>query len=200
MAFKRKIDMQGDVFNGISNVLAVKGGISTSAAGGGGNGTTATLTDGDMIEFPVSEDSGFNFDTGAPSINHFKVHGLQTDWVSKFTPGDGELKLEVPCNGTDIMAFCGFDGTETVISLPAGTKIGGQGKLRGKTYASTQKAVYLGLMVLDDTETKVLYIKKAKFMAQVTFDGSNKPMVVTLTGSIAAGADTDAFGVLEPSA
>lgn len=77
MAFKKKIDMQGDVFNGISSVLAVKGGITTSA-------NAATLKDSDMIEFPVSEDSGFNFDTGAPSVNHFKVHGLQADWVSKF--------------------------------------------------------------------------------------------------------------------
>lgn len=200
MAFKKKIDMQGDVFNGISSVYAVKGGIATSAAGGGGNGTAATLTDGDMIEFPVSEESGFSFDTGTPSVNHFKVHGLQTDWVSKFTPGDGELKLEVPCNGTDIMAFCGFTGNETTLTLPSGLTIGGKGKVKGKTYASTQKAVFLGLMVLDDTETKVLYIKKAKFMAQLNFDGSNKPLVVTLTGSISAGADTDAFGILEPSA
>lgn len=200
MAFKKKIDMQGDVFNGISSVYAVKGGIATSAAGGSGNGTAATLTDGDMIEFPVSEESGFSFDTGAPSVSHFKVHGLQTDWVSKFTPGDGELKLEVPCNGTDIMTFCGFTGNETTLTLPSGLTIGGKGKVKGKTYASTQKAIFLGLMVLDDTETKVLYIKKAKFMAQLNFDGSNKPLVVTLTGSISAGADTDAFGILEPSA
>ena len=191
MAFKKKIDMQGDVFNGISSVLAVKGGITTSA-------NAATLKDSDMIEFPVSEDSGFNFDTGAPSVNHFKVHGLQADWVSKFTPGDGEVKLEIPCSETDIMDFCGFTGAETTITLPSGTTVGGKDKLKGKTYASTQKAVYLGVLILNDSEDKVLYIKKAKFMAQVIFDGSNKPLCVTMTGSIAAGADADAFGVLVP--
>ena len=52
MAFKKKIDMQGDVFSGISSVFAVKGGIAT-AAGSGSTGTAATLTDGDMLEFPV---------------------------------------------------------------------------------------------------------------------------------------------------
>ena len=58
--------------------------------------------------------------------------------------------------------------------------------------------MYLGLLILNDSEDKVLYIKKAKFMAQVIFDGSNKPLCVTMTGSIAAGADADAFGVLVP--
>lgn len=193
MAFSRKIDMQGDVFNGISSVFAVKDGIKTS-------GNAATLKDGDMIEFPVSEESGFSFDTGAPSVDHFKVKGLQADWVSKFKPGDGEVKLEVPCNSTGIMEFCGFVGNDTTLTLPQGLSVGGKGKIKGKTFASTQKAIYLGILVLNDSEDKVLYVKKVKFMAQLVFDGSNKPLCVTLTGSVAAGADSDAFGILVPDA
>ena len=79
MALKKKIQMQGDVFSGMSSVFAVKGGITTASASSPATGVTATLTDGDMLEFPVSQDSGFNFDTGAPSINHFKVHGMNAD-------------------------------------------------------------------------------------------------------------------------
>ena len=154
-----------------------------------------------MLEFPVSDDSGFNFDTGQPSIEHFKVKGLNTDWVNTFTPGDGEITLEIPCNETNIMAVCfGDEGTTTTITLPQGMTVGGKGSVTGKAYASAQKAVYLGLFILNDTEDKVLYIKKAKFMAQAIFDGSNKPLCVVLTGAIAAGADKDAFGVLEPVA
>ncbi|KGF52444.1 hypothetical protein [Prevotella amnii] len=193
MAFSRKIDMQGDVFNGISSVFAVKDGIKTS-------GNAATLKDSEMIEFPVSEESGFSFDTGAPSVDHFKVKGLQADWVSKFKPGDGEVKLEVPCNNTGIMEFCGFVGNDTTLTLPQGFSVGGKGKIKGKTFASTQKAIYLGILVLNDSEDKVLYVKKVKFMAQLVFDGSNKPLCVTLTGSVAAGADSDAFGILVPDA
>lgn len=193
MAFKRKIDMQGDVFNGISSVFAVKGGIVTS-------GNAATLKDTDMIEFPVSEESGFNFDTGAPSVDHFKIKGLQADWVSKFKPGDGEVKLEIPCNNTEILDFCGFKGQKTTLTLPAGLTVGGKGKVSGQSYSSTQRAIYLGVLVLNDSEDKILYIKKAKFMAQLVFDGSNKPLCVILTGSVAAGADTDAFGIFEPDA
>lgn len=185
--------MQGDVFNGISCVFAVKGGIETKSG-------AATLKDTDMIEFPVSDESGFNFDTGAPSVDHFKVKGLQADWVSKFKPGDGEVKLEIPCNNTEILAFCGFKETETTLTLPSGMTVGEKGKVKGKTYASTQRAVNLGILVLNDTEDKILFVKKVKFMAQILFDSSNKPLCVSLTGSVAAGADPDAFGILEPDA
>lgn len=194
MALKRKIDLQGSVFEGISSVFAVKGGISTGTNG------TATITEGDILEFPVSDDSGFNFDTGQPSIEHFKVKGLNTDWVNTFTPGDGEITLEIPCNDTDIMSACfGDEGISATITLPTTVKVSGVNKLSGKAYASAQKAVYFGLLILNDSEDKVLFIKKAKFMAQVIFDGSNKPLCVVLTGSISSGADKDAFGILEPS-
>jgi len=193
MALKRKIDLQGDVFEGISSVFAVKGGITT-------NNGAATVSEDDMLEFPVSDDSGFNFDTGQPSIGHFKVKGLNTDWVNTFTPGDGEITLEIPCNETGIMQACfGDNGVNATITLPAAVTVGGKTSLTGKAYASAQKAVYFGLLILNDTEDKVLFIKKAKFMAQAIFDGSNKPLCVVLTGAIAAGADTDAFGILEPA-
>lgn len=192
MAIKRKIDLQGDVFEGISSVFAVVGGINTTE----GN---ATISEESLLEFPVSDDSGFNFDTGQPSIEHFKIKGLNTDWVNTFTPGDGEITLEIPCNETGILeAVYGQTGVDAKITLPTAITVGGKNVVTGKAYASTQKAVYLGLLILNDTEDKVLFIKKAKFMAQTIFDGSNKPLCVVLTGAVAAGADTDAFGILEP--
>lgn len=178
MAFTKKITMQGDVFSGISSVFAVSSGLPADLDCSASNG----------IEFPVSDDSGFNFDTGQPSVNHFKVKGLNTDWVNTFTPGDGEIKLEVPCHNTSIMDLVFGTGTSATPKIPGfnGT---------GKSYSCNQKAVYLGLLILNDSEDMVLFIKKAKFMAQVIFDGSNKPLCVVLTGTIAAGADTNAFGI-----
>lgn len=189
MALKKKIDMQGDVFSGISSVFGLAGGLPD-----GLDVSTAALT-----EFPVSDDSGFNFDTGQPSIEHFKVKGLQTDWVNTFTPGDGEMTLEVPCHNTDIMELVGFTGTDATVTLPSGMAAGGT-KGTGKSYPVTQKAVYLGLLILNDTEDKLMFVKKAKFMAQLTFDGSNKPLCVTLTGALSAGGATDAFGICEIAA
>lgn len=191
----KKIDLQGDVFNGISSVFAVKGGITTASG-------KATLTADNMLEFPVSDESGFSFDTGAPSINHFKIKGLNTDWTCTFTPGDGQVTLEIPCHETNILeTVYGQTGVEVELKLPTEVQLDStKTAIKGKAFASTQKAIMLGLLILNDTEDKVLYIKKAKFMAQTMFDSTQKPLCVTLTGTIAAGADTDAFGILEPAA
>ena len=64
MAFTKKITMQDDVFSGISSVFAINGGLPDGLDCSSSNG----------VEFPVSDDSGFNFDTGQPSIEHFKAY------------------------------------------------------------------------------------------------------------------------------
>jgi len=178
MALTKKIQMQDDVFSGISAVFAVAGGL----------GDTPSFAN--ATEFPVSDDSGFNFDTGQPSIEHFKVKGLNTDWVNTFTPGDGEI----PCHNTGILTLVGMEGTDVSVTLPEGMSSVGTAA-SGKAYPVTQKAVYLGLGILNDTEDKLLFIKKSKFMAQIIFDGSNKPLCVVLTGSVAAGGDAKALGI-----
>lgn len=197
---KKKIDLQGDVFEGISSVFAVKGGLTFNTASSGTDQGVAVATPilDNMLEFPVSDESGFNFDTGAPSIETFKIQGLNSAWVSTFTPGDGSITLEIPCHETNIMETCfGQTGASSKVILPANSLASAAANFTGKGYAVAQKAIYLGLLILNDTEDMLLFIKKAKFMAQAIFDGSNKPLCVVLTGNIEAGSDPTAFGVLK---
>ena len=189
--------MQDNVFEGISAVFAVDGGFTFTDAG------VLNLLNADarLLEFPCSEDSGFSFDTGAPSIEHFKVHGLNADWVSTFTPGDTELNIEIPCHDTEIMQLVfGSNGTDITINLPTDALkepniASATATATGKGFGAAQKSVELGLLILDDTEKRLFYIKKAKLTAQVTFDGSNKPLCVVLSGSLSDSGD-GAFGIL----
>ena len=211
----KKASLQPNVFEGISAVFAVEGGFTFTksvSANQGPNSNeyayTLSLTEGKaLLEFPCSEDSGFSFDTGAPSIEHFKVHGLNADWVSTFTPGDTELSIEIPCHDTKIMKLCfGSNGQYTEIDLPVDGGTGKDSVLKksplatakasGYGFGAAQKSIELGLLLLDDTETKLFYIKKAKLTAQVTFDGSNKPLCVVLSGSLSESGD-GAFGILD---
>jgi len=188
--------MQDNVFEGISAVFAVDGGFTFTDAG------VLNLLNADarLLEFPCSEDSGFSFDTGAPSIEHFKVHGLNADWVSTFTPGDTELNIEIPCHDTEIMQLVfGSNGTDITINLPTDALKEpniASATATGKGFGAAQKSVELGLLILDDTEKRLFYIKKAKLTAQVTFDGSNKPLCVVLSGSLSDSGD-GAFGILD---
>jgi hypothetical protein len=195
----KKASLQPNVFEGISAIFAVEGGFTFS--GSAENGFTLTLAENKtLLEFPCSEDSGFNFDTGAPSIEHFKVHGLNADWVSTFTPGDTELSIEIPCHDTQIMSLCfGSAGSDTSITLPVGALKASNiatAIASGKSFGAAQKSVELGLLILDDTEQRLFYVKKAKLTAQVTFDGSNKPLCVVLSGSLSESGD-GAFGILD---
>lgn len=93
----------------------------------------------------------------------------------------------------------GSEGTKTQITLPtAALKTGGIATAiaEGKSFGAAQKSVELGLLILDDTEQRLFYIKKAKLTAQVTFDGSNKPLCVVLSGSLSESGD-GAFGILD---
>lgn len=192
MGIKTKKEMQDYVFSGISAVYMVKGGINTS-------GGAATISAENVVEAPVSEDSGFNFNGGTPSVSHFRVHGLTADWTSTFTPGDGELTLEIPCHDDSVLDLVyGNNGKETTITLPDGVTVGGKNKVKGEARSFEQKAVYLGLLVLNDTADHMLFIKKAKFVATPAFDGGDKPYAITLTGALAATSDEDAYGILEP--
>ena len=187
--------MQDNVFEGISAVFAVDGGFTFTDSGV----LNLLNADAKLLEFPCSEDSGFSFDTGAPSIEHFKVHGLNADWVSTFTPGDTELNLEIPCHNTNIMELCfGTSGNNMSITLPAAAVKGATSAAvySGKAFGPSQKSVELGLLILDDTEQRLFFIKKAKLTAQVVFDGSNKPLCVVLSGSLSETGE-DSFGILD---
>lgn len=200
---KKKGTMQPNVFEGISAVYAVKDGFTFTEGTGANAGSysLSLVTDADLLEFPCSEDSGFSFDTGAPSIEHFKVHGLNADWVSTFTPGDTELNIEIPCHDTSIMEFCfGATGKNMTISLPTSPAAlkdeDAGGVFTGKAFGPSQKSIECGLLILDDTEKRLFFITKAKLTAQVTFDGSNKPLCVVLSGSLSETGETS-FGILD---
>ena len=187
---KTKAQMQANVLTGISSLFAMKGGFTAD------NGVI-TLDESKMCEFPCSEDSGFNYSEGTPTTDGFKIHGLGVYWTSKMTPGDTEITIEIPCHDTDILTFCGFTSADLTINGASGEGNVFKGKTyQGKVFSGIRKAVILGLFALDDTEENAFFVKKAKLMAAVVFDGSNKPLCVTLTGSIQEGAAADALGVL----
>lgn len=192
---KTKSQLQAHVLTGISSLFAMKGGFVTAAAGEGESGYTATLDETKMCEFPCSEDSGFSYNEGTPTTDGFKIHGLGVFWTSKMTPGDTEITVEIPCHDTEILEFCGFTASDLTVS-GSGTVFNGK-TFKGKTFSGLRKAVILGLFALDDTEQNAFFVKKAKLMASVVFDGSNKPLCVTLTGSIHEGAAVDALAVVE---
>jgi len=194
MAVTKKSEMSGDVFAGISALYAVKGGFPDSTSG------AIDLSSVDLVELPVSESGGVSINGGTPSNSIFRVHGLNAPWTSRMTPGDAEVTLQVPTyNDAVLDLIYGEDtGKDLAITLPSALKVADKTYLSGKSFGFPEKAVNLGLLIINDTEDKALFVKKVKVMASPQFDGEDTPFAVNLTGTVASGANKEALAILEP--
>lgn len=194
MAVIKKNSMTEHVFDGISALYAVEGGFTVTE--GAVNLTTAKL-----VELPVSESSGVNINGGSPSTTVFRVHGLNAPWTSHITPGDAEIALQIPTYDENVLQLVygsAYSAQTLTVSLPAGV-VGGakeQTSLVGKSFSFPEKAVNLGLLIINDTEDKALFIKKVKLLASPEFAGEDVPFVVNMTGTVASGGDIDAMAIL----
>lgn len=185
----KKASFINEVFSDIDAVFAVKGGFPDASSG------AVDASSLDIVEFPCERGS-FNYTGGDATINHFKVHGLNADWAQTFIPGDGQVSMNVPTYGTNILELVyGKTGADLTLTLPAG--VAEKTSFKGKSFSYEQKQVTLGILVLNGTGDKALYIKKVTFVATPKMDNENNPLYVTLTGTMSAATDVDATAVLE---
>ena len=185
----KKASFINEVFSDIDAVFAVKGGFPDASSG------AVDASSLDIVEFPCERGS-FNYTGGDATINHFKVHGLNADWAQTFTPGDGQVSMNIPTYGTNILELVyGKTGADLTLTLPAG--VAEKTSFKGKSFSYEQKQVTLGILVLNGTGDKALYFKKVTFVATPKMDNENNPLYVTLTGTMSAATDVDATAVLE---
>lgn len=183
MTMKSKVELK-EVFSGLASILIKKGGITDFAT-----------VEADF-DLPVEVDS-LSMSQGAPTLNHYKVHGLQSDWAVTSTPGEFEFSAFVPSVHEDLINY--FLGEANVV---AASKINGKGY---KGISATLKDVKLnvGMVLLSEDESHAFVVKNMTVYATPTLDSpTTKPLGFTLTGSIvlddaaATGASDDNIAFL----
>jgi len=142
--------------------------------------TSLTMTPD--FQLPVGVDT-FSFSQADPTINHFKVIGLDGDWTSSATIGDTTIKLDIPTLHTDILTLCwGKEGVTGAAISVNGVAFSGQAvKLKKKKIE--------GAFVLVNAEgDKCLIINNIALWAVPKYDStSTKPFMVSLTGTVEVG-------------
>lgn len=190
---------QGGTFVGISHLWFVQNGF----------GDKFDTTGKTIKEVPVAQDGGFTYNGGTPSVEHYKVHGINGDWTSRMTPGDTEINLFIPCVDQEVLTACGFSVT-TIAAADAAkaviadsdsgdykfTPTSGQAAF---SFAETQKAFTVGIAAANDEGTKLFAIKKVKLLASILFDAADtaKPIGITLTGASSASSAVDGMGIFD---
>ena len=174
----------------VSNSTGVFTGINELYVVAGGFGTDFALAEGkSLVEVPVAEESGFSYTGGTPSVERYRIHGLNTPWAAKMTPGDAETNLFIPQVTQELLTLFGFTAG-TLASMSAGGK-----KFSGTKFSESCKEVDLGIAAINRTADEIFAIKKNRFLASIVFDdaASAKPIGIQLTGASISGGESDAM-------
>ena len=172
---KTKKDLK-TVFAGLSSIMLQKAQIDTSSA---------SITISADFDLPVTVDT-LSISQGAPSINHYKVHGMATDWTSTATPSDAEISLTIPSVHEDLIEY--FFGAGSAVTA---TLNGSTNTFAGSGYKNDPIKCECSLVLMNDTEDKLFVIAKASLWASIQYEnGSTEPIAISISGTI-EGNDTD---------
>lgn len=188
MAAKTKQELK-DVFNGVCDLYFQQEEADLSQA-------TPTLAP--EFNIPVTVDT-LQITQDDPTINHYKVIGLDGDWTSSSTAGDMQVQLTVPTKSEDVMKV--FYGTSAVSTITGATLTTGDEDLDGtyKGYAlELKKKKLTGTFILvDEEKTNLFVITNLALYAKPLYENpGTEPFAIQLTGAI-EGAGKKSFAFLK---
>jgi len=137
-------------------------------------------------DLPCTVDT-FKMQQGDPTINHYKIIGVNGDWYTDFTAGDTTIEFTVPTKGTDVLKLA--YGENAVVELShitvAGVAVTGTGlKLKEKIVKGT-------FCIVNKEKDQIMVISGAEIMANALYGtDNNAPFAVHFSGSIKADGET----------
>lgn len=157
---------------------------------------TPIKVDGGAITITPDYDMPVTVDTlqtsGAePSLTHYKVIGMDTDWTSSATAGDWTISFTVPTLHTDVLKFAW--GEDAVKSCTASYG-NADGLVDGTTFTGVsvtfnKRHVICSLVIVNGAKDKLVIIRQAKLWANILKDANGDPYAVRFTGSIESEGD-----------
>lgn len=181
MALKKKTELK-EVFADLVSVLVQETPIDLTAK---------TITLAPEYDLPVTIDT-LTIQQGEPTINHYKVHGLTSDWVSTSTPGDFEISMTVPTLHSDVLKLA--YGTSAINNYEVsftGESSTAQ-SFKGIGVNMEQHKVECSLALLNSTKDKLLVINNAALWASPLYEnGSTDPFAIRFTGTLETSEGAD---------
>lgn len=179
MATKTKQELK-DVFNGLSSVLYTDEVVDLSSG-------TPTITP--KYDLPVTVDT-LQLSQDDPTVNHYKVIGLDGDWTSSATLGDMTVQFTVPTKAKEVLQLAyGESAVKDITKLTLTT-----GDAEVDNSANSYEGVSLmigkkkvtGTFVLVDEEKKnLMVITNIALWAKPLYENpGTEPFAIQFTGTI----------------
>ena len=177
-----------DVFNGISSFMFDTTAISLASG---------SITMAPEYELPVTVDT-LSISQDDPTINHYKVHGLGTDWVSSSEPGDATIEFTVPTIHNDVLTLAyGPDAVASVsatVSDATGAVKSASGSYTGKSVKLSNTKVTGCIALLNDEGNKLLIVNNVALYASPVYDNaSTEPFAIKFSGTIETGSGASMY-------
>ena len=188
MAMKKKQDLK-DVFNGLSSLLYA------SAVTDLSTGTPSITPEYDL---PVTVDT-LQITQDDPTINHYKIIGLDGDWTSSATLGDMSIQFTVPTKAKDVLKLAyGEDAVKDITKLTITTgdsEIDNANGYEGTSIMLKKKKVTGTFVLVDEEKENLMVMTNVALWAKPLYDNpGTEPFAIQFTGTMeGAGAQSMAW-------
>lgn len=178
MAAKTKIELK-DVFNEASSLLYQSDVLSLT-----GESALAIAPEYDL---PVTVDT-LQITQDDPTVNHYKVIGLDADWTSSATLGDMTIQFTVPTKAKEVLQLA--YGTDAVKTISSATITGSgnsdvDGSYTGHAVELKKHKVTGTFVLVDGTYTNLFVIAGVALWAKPLYENaSTEPFAIQFTGTI----------------
>ena len=194
MAMKTKQDLK-DVFNGLSSLLYQSAIVDLSQA---------TLSITPEYDLPVTVDT-LQISQEDPTINHYKVIGLDGDWTSSATLGNMNIQFTVPTKAKDVLKLAyGEDAVKEITKLTitgtGDTELDDSNGFSGTSIMLKKKKVTGTFVLVDEEQTNLMVLTNVALWAKPLYENpGTEPFAIQFTGTM-EGAGSHSMAWLKKAA
>lgn len=175
---KKKQELK-DIFNGLSSVLYSSKVVDLSTG-------TPTITP--EYELPVTVDT-LQVTQDDPTINHYKIIGLDGDWTSSATLGDMSIQLTVPTKSKDVLTLAyGEDAVKDITKLTITTgdsEIDNAQGYEGTSIMLKKKKITGTFVLVDEEKENLMIMTNVALWAKPLYDNpGTEPFAIQFTGTM----------------
>lgn len=186
MAAKTKQELK-DVFNGLSSVLF--------------QSKEVDLDEGEKIELAPEYDLPVTVDTlqinqDDPTVNHYKVIGLDGDWTSSATLGDMTIQFTVPTKSTDVLKMAyGEDAVKESVQASLDSQ-----DYEGVALTIKKKKVTGTFILINEEKDQIMIMSGVALWAKPLYENpGTEPFALQFTGTMETSGNPN-FAWLKKSA
>jgi hypothetical protein len=179
MATKTKQELK-DVFNGLSSVLYTDEVVDLSSG-------TPTITT--KYNLPVTVDT-LQLSQDDPTVNHYKVIGLDGDWTSSATLGDMTVQFTVPTKAKEVLQLAYGESavkdiTKLTITTDDAEVDNSANGYEGVSLMIGKKKVTGTFVLVDEEKKNLMVITNIALWAKPLYENpGTEPFAIQFTGTI----------------